>query len=61
LILFFTLHRWPVRLLQENHSNSKAKEFLQKLGSCDTLIQRVLRRVISGEMSAIPGANMSSA
>jgi hypothetical protein len=52
LTLFVTLHRWPVRLLQENHSNSKAKEVLQKLGSCDTLLRRVLRRVISGEISS---------
>jgi hypothetical protein len=52
VILFVGLHRWPVRLLQEDHNNPKAKEVLKKLGSCDTLLMRlVLRRIIAGEMS----------
>jgi hypothetical protein len=59
MILFIALHHWPVRLLQENHNSSKAKEVLQKLGSCDTLVRRALRRIISGEMSVTPGATMS--
>jgi hypothetical protein len=32
---------------------------LQKLGSCDTLLRLVLRRVIAGEGSCTPGAIMS--
>jgi hypothetical protein len=59
LILFIALHHWSTRLLQENHNNIKAKEVLQKLGSCDTLLRRVLRRVVVGEMSCTPGAIMS--
>jgi hypothetical protein len=58
LTLFVTLHRWPVRLLQEDHNNSKAKEVLQKLGSCDTLLLRVLRRVISGDFSSTTATTM---
>jgi hypothetical protein len=58
LTLFIVLHRWPVRLLQEDHNNSKAKEVLQKLGGCDTLLRRVLRRVISGAMSSTTATTM---
>jgi hypothetical protein len=57
--LFITLHRWPVRLLQEDHNNSKAKEVLRKLGSCDTLMRRVLRRLVSGEISSKTATTMS--
>jgi hypothetical protein len=56
--LFVVLHRWPVRLLQENHDNSKAKEVLRKLGSCETLMRRVLRRVISGDVSSTTATTM---
>jgi hypothetical protein len=59
LILFVGLNRWPVRLLREDHNNPKAKEVFQKLGSCDTLLNRVLRRIVAGEMSSTAGACMS--
>jgi hypothetical protein len=36
-----------------------AKEVLQKLGSCDTLLNRVLRRIVAGGMSSTAGACMS--
>jgi hypothetical protein len=58
LLLFIVLHRWPVRLLQEDHNHSKAKEVLQKLGKCDTLLRRVLRRVVSGAMSSTTATTM---
>jgi hypothetical protein len=58
LTLFIVLHRWPVRLLQEDHNNSKAKEVLQKLGKCDTLLRRVLQRVISGTISSTTATTM---
>jgi hypothetical protein len=59
MMLLIALHNWPIKLLQENHNNIKAKEVLQKLGSCDTLLRRVLRRVIAGEMSCTLGAAVS--
>jgi hypothetical protein len=59
IFLFIALCRWPIGVLKENRNNIKAKEVLQKLGSCDTLLRRVLRGVIAGEMSCTPGANMS--
>jgi hypothetical protein len=37
----------------------KAKQVLQKLGSYDTLLRHVLRRVIAGEESCTPGTIMS--
>jgi hypothetical protein len=58
-ILLDALHRWCIRLLKENHNNTKAKEVLQKLGGCDTLLRRQLRRVISGETSCTPGSTMT--
>ena len=45
--------------LKENHNKTKAKEVLQKLGGCDTLLRRELRRVISGETSGTPGTTMT--
>jgi hypothetical protein len=57
--LFVGLRRWPVRLLQEDNSNPKAKEVLKQLGSCDTLLKLVLRKIVAGEMSSTPGGIMS--
>jgi hypothetical protein len=59
MCLFVWLHRWPVRLLKENHNNPKAQEVLKKLGSSDTLLRLVLHRIIAGEMSSTTGACMS--
>jgi hypothetical protein len=58
ILIFVAVHRWLGRLLQEDHNNPKAKEVLQKLGSCDTLLRRVLRGTIAGQMSSTPGAYM---
>jgi hypothetical protein len=59
MALFFALRRWPVLLLQEDHNNPKAKEVLKKLGSCDALIIRFLRRTVAGKFSSTAGACMA--
>jgi hypothetical protein len=47
---FNLLHKVGVRVLQEEGENSQAEAFLQKLGACQELFRRVLRRVVAGDM-----------
>jgi hypothetical protein len=48
LSIFIHLHKWCVGALAKDSNNQKAKELLHRLGSCHTLFQRSLKRIISG-------------
>jgi hypothetical protein len=48
-MLFQTLHRVAVRVLQKDPTNAKAEAFLRQIGASHELFCRLLRRMISGE------------
>ena len=48
--LFVCVHRWPIRLIQQDHDSKRALEFLAKMGTCHRFFRRTVERIAKGKM-----------